>query len=203
MRTWAKTGWELVLGAIHSLVAATAVAGGLLGLFAGLTGCRDSVLTVRANGQAALTVTIASFRQDKIPKKFTCDGEETSPALKWSAPPPGTKSFALVVTDPDAPGGTFVHWVLYGMPADKRELPEGLSKEGRLIDGSRQGRNDFDEIGYRGPCPPGRAIHHYVFTLYALDAKLDLPAGQTRIQVEAAMKGHVLASGELTARYEP
>jgi hypothetical protein len=170
---------------------------------AAITGCRGSVSTVSAREQASLELTSPSFQQGKIPRKFTCDGDEVSPALAWSAPPPSTRSFVLFVADPDAPGGTFVHWVLYDLPAEKRALPEGLSREGRLLDGSRQGRNDFDNTGYGAPCPPGRAIHHYVFTLYALDAKLDLPAGQTRAQVEGAMKGHILAHGELVARYEP
>jgi len=108
---------------------------------------------------------------------------------------------ALIVTDPDAPGRTFVHWVLYDLPAGAQSLPEGLPTQYQLPDGSRQGRNDFGNLGYGGPCPPGHSPHHYVFTLYALDAKLNLPVGATRAQVEAAMQGHVLAHGELIALY--
>jgi Raf kinase inhibitor-like YbhB/YbcL family protein len=116
--------------------------------------------------------------------------------------PAGTASFALIVTDPDAPGRTFVHWVIYDLPAETRILPEGLPGLGQLTDGPRQGRNDFGEIGYGGPCPPGNSAHHYHFTLYALDAKLNLPVGATRAQVEAAIQGHILARGELIGLYQ-
>src|SRR5208282_1567219 len=95
----------------------------------------------------------------------------------------------------------FTHWVLYDLAAERRGLAEGLSKQGQLEDGARQGRNDFGEVGYGGPCPPGKAAHHYVFTLYALDKKLNLAAGATRRQVESALQGHVLARGELIAVY--
>jgi Raf kinase inhibitor-like YbhB/YbcL family protein len=149
-----------------------------------------------------LELTSASFRGGEIPKKFTCDDEDTSPELAWSAPPAATRSFTLIVVDPDAPLGSFVHWVLYDLPAEKRELPEGLPKQDQLADGSRQGRNDFDKIGYGGPCPPAGSAHHYVFVLYALDSRLNLPAGATRKQVENALKGHVLARGELIGRYQ-
>jgi Raf kinase inhibitor-like YbhB/YbcL family protein len=148
-----------------------------------------------------MNLTSTSLQGNQIPARFTCDGAGGSPQLAWSAPPAGTTSFALIVTDPDAPGRTFVHWVLYDLPAATRALPEALPAQGQLADGSRQGSNDFGNIGYGGPCPPGHTPHHYVFTLYALDAKLNLPAGATRSQVEAAIKGHVLAHGELTGLY--
>ncbi|MGA3370922.1 MAG: YbhB/YbcL family Raf kinase inhibitor-like protein [Terracidiphilus sp.] len=149
-----------------------------------------------------MNLTSSSFQGSKIPAKFTCNGAGVSPQLAWSAPPAGTVSFALIFTDPDAPGRTFVHWVLYDLPAATRALPEGVLAQGELPDGSRQGRSDFGNIGYGGPCPPGHTPHHYHFTLYALNAKLNLPAGATRAQVEAAMKGHVLASGELVGIYQ-
>ncbi|MGB9409561.1 MAG: YbhB/YbcL family Raf kinase inhibitor-like protein [Terracidiphilus sp.] len=149
-----------------------------------------------------MKLTSTSFQGNQIPAKFTCNGAGISPQLAWSAPPAGTVSFALIVTDPDAPRGTFVHWVLYDLPAETRALPEGLPGLGQLDDGSRQGRNDFGEIGYGGPCPPPGSPHHYVFTLYALDAKLNLPVGATRAQVEGAMQGHILARGELIALYQ-
>ncbi len=114
----------------------------------------------------------------------------------------GTASFALIVTDPDAPGRTFIHWVLYDLPAGARRLPEGLPSQDKLADGARQGSNDFAKIGYGGPCPPPKSTHRYFFTLYALDAKLNLPAGATRAQVEAAMQGHILARGELIGLYQ-
>lgn len=203
MRISMKTAWNGIHSRAGLRPAAYCVAGGLLLVLACLSSLLDSSSPVIAKEQARLELTSSSFRGGKIPRKFTCDGEETSPALAWSAPPADTRSFALFVTDPDAPGGNFVHWILYDVPAEKRALPEGLSKEGQLLDGSRQGRNDFDEIGYRGPCPPGRKVHHYVFTVYALDARLGLPAGQTLAQVESAMKSHILARGELVVPYEP
>ncbi len=148
-----------------------------------------------------MQLTSTSF-QDQIPARFTCDGAGVSPQLAWSAPPAGTVSFALIVTDPDAPGRTFIHWVLYDLPAATRELREELPPQGQLSDGSRQGRNDFGNLGYGGPCPPGHSPHHYVFTLYALDAKLNLPVGATRAQVDAAMLGHILAQGELVGLFQ-
>ncbi len=143
----------------------------------------------------------SSFQEGRIQKQFTCDGADASPRLTWTAPPAAARSLALLMTDPDAPSGTFTHWVLYDLPAGTRALDEGLPKQEQLPDGSRQGRNDFGRSGYGGPCPPRNAVHRYVFALYALDAKLGLPPGATRKQVEEALKGHVLARGELTARY--
>lgn len=177
------------------------VAAGILVVVA-LPGCRGAGTSVPAKVQAALEVTSSSFQSGEIPSKFSCNGAGISPQLSWSAPPSGTASFALIVTDPDAPGRTFVHWVIYDLPAGMRTLPEGLPGLGQLADGSQQGRNDFGEIGYGGPCPPGNSAHHYHFTLYALDAKLNLPVGATRAQVEAAMKGHILARGELVGLYQ-
>lgn len=153
-----------------------------------------------ARGQT-MNLTSTSF-QNQIPAKYTCNGAGISPQLTWSTPPAATASFALIVTDPDAPRGTWVHWVLYNLPAETRALPEGLPALGQLPDGALQGRNDFGEIGYGGPCPPSGAPHHYVFTLYALDIKLNLPVGATRAQVEAAMQGHILASGKLIGIYQ-
>lgn len=148
-----------------------------------------------------MNMTSPSFRDGRIPKDFTCDGANKSPRLKWSEPPAGAKSLALIATDPDAPIGTFVHWVLYNLPAGTRELDEALPTPGQLADGSRQGRNDFGNTGYGGPCPPRGSTHRYFFELYALDEPLKLPAGETREQVEKAMQGHILARGELIARY--
>ena len=170
----------------------------LLLAIAALPGCHNSI----ARGQT-MNLTSTSFQDGKqIPAKFTCSGANLSPQLSWSAPPAKTASLALTVTDPDAPRGTWVHWVLYDLPADTHALPEGLPALGQLPNGARQGRNDFGEIGYGGPCPPPGSPHHYIFTLYALDAKLNLPEGATRAQVEAAMKGHILASGRLTGLFQ-
>jgi Raf kinase inhibitor-like YbhB/YbcL family protein len=166
-----------------------------------LTGCRGTAKIV--DGQPTLNLTSSSFQGDEISKQCTCDGVEASPELSWAAPPVGTQSFALIVFDKDSPFGySFVHWVLYDLPADKRELPEGFPKQAQMADGSRQGPNDFDKTGYAGPCPSGKSAHRYVFTLYALDSKLNLPAGATRKQFEKEAKGHVLAYGELIGRYQ-
>jgi len=165
------------------------------------TACRHSDTPVAAGVLATLGLSSSSFQAGgKIPRQYTCDGADSSPQLSWPALPAGTKSLALIMSDPDAPGGTFIHWVLYDIPAVTRELPVGVPKQGQLSDACRQGKNDFGKIGYGGPCPPG-GTHHYVFTLYALDTTLGLPPGASRSQVETAMKGHVLARGELIATY--
>jgi len=137
----------------------------------------------------------------ETPKKFTCLGEDVSPALRWGEPPPGTQSLALIVDDPDAPAGAWVHWVLFDLPASARELPENVPKENELPGGARQGRNDFRKIGYGGPCPPAGPAHRYFFKLYALDRKPDLAAGTTKAAVEKAMTGHILAHAELMGKY--
>ena len=172
------------------------VAAGILVVVA-LPGCRAS--NVKGG---TMNLTSTSFQGNQIPAKFTCNGAGISPQLSWSEPPAGTASFALIVTDPDAPGRTFVHWVIYDLPAETRELLEGMPGLGQLTNGSRQGHNDFGEIGYGGPCPPGNSAHHYHFALYALDAKLNLPTGAARAQVEAAMQGHILARGKLIGLYQ-
>lgn len=138
---------------------------------------------------------------ETIPKKFTCDGPDASPKLQWNEPPAKTQSFALIMDDPDAPVGTWVHWVLFDLPADMRELAEGVAKQAELANGARQGRNDFGKIGYGGPCPPPGNPHRYFFKLYALDSKLNLKPGVTKADVERALKGHTLAQAELIGRY--
>ena len=155
---------------------------------------------------ASLELHSNSFVGDSIPNKYSsCKGEENiSPELSWQSPPNHTQSFALIETDKDSYFGLggFVHWVVYDLPADKRELPENLAKQAQLPDGSRQGPNDFGEVGYLGPCPPGHSAHRYVFDFYALDTELNLPTGATKKELIKAMKGHILASGELTGRYQ-
>jgi Raf kinase inhibitor-like YbhB/YbcL family protein len=163
-------------------------------------GCQGS--TVLGQGKPDLQLTSPSVANGEIPKKFTCDGDDTSPQLEWVAPPADTHSFALTIVDHDAPGGAFVHWVLYDLPPETRNLPEGVPTQDQLQDGSRQGQNDFDKIGYGGPCPPEGSSHRYTFSLYALDSKLNLASGATRTQLEAAVKGHILAHGQLIARYK-
>ncbi|HET9264550.1 MAG TPA: YbhB/YbcL family Raf kinase inhibitor-like protein [Vicinamibacterales bacterium] len=137
-----------------------------------------------------------------IPVRFTCDGSDDSPALEWTEPPAGTQSFTLVADDPDAPRGTWVHWVLYDLPARARELPEAVPPDKELVSGARQGRNDFRKIGYGGPCPPPGPAHRYYFRLFALDRALGLKSGATRNEIDRAMEGHILARAELMGRYK-
>lgn len=136
-----------------------------------------------------------------IPHKYTCDGEDVSPPLSWTGTPEGTKMIALINDDPDAPVGTWVHWVIFNIPASVRELPEDVPPQKELKDGARQGRNDFGRIGYGGPCPP-RGTHRYYFKIYALDAVLSLPAGATKAELLMAMEGHIVAQGQLMGRYQ-
>ncbi len=136
-----------------------------------------------------------------IPRQYTCDGADQSPPLAWDQVPVGTRSLALVVEDPDAPGGTFVHWVLFDLPPDPPRLAAGVSHQTVLPNGARQGRNDFRRVGYGGPCPPRGPAHRYFFRLYALDAPLNLTPGATAVEVRSAMSGHVLGQAELVATY--
>ena len=137
-----------------------------------------------------------------IPKRYTCEGADVSVPLRWDDPPAGTKSFALIADDPDAPMGTWVHWVVYDLPAETRELPEGVSKQETLRDGTKQGLNDFRRVGYGGPCPPPGKPHRYFFKVYALDKKIGLPPRATKPQVLDAMKGHVLAEAQVMGTYK-
>ena len=137
----------------------------------------------------------------KIPWKYTCDGLDISPPLAWTSGPEGTKTFALNCDDPDAPMGTWVHWVLFNLPADIIELRENVPPEREFESGAKQGMNDFRKIGYGGPCPPG-GTHRYYFKLYALDTEINLEAGATKPELLKAMEGHILAEGQLMGKYE-
>lgn len=136
-----------------------------------------------------------------IPKKYTCDGESISPPLAWTAPPAGTKSLALISDDPDAPGKIWVHWVLYNLSPNLRELPEKVPPQNEALGGARQGTNDSRKIGYGGPCPPRGPAHRYYFKLYALDTELALQAGATKEELLKAIQGHILAEAQLMGRY--
>lgn len=136
-----------------------------------------------------------------IPRKHTCDGADVSPALRWSEAPPGSKGFALICDDPDAPAGTWVHWVIYGIPTSASGLPEGVPHTPGLPDGSKQGLNDFRKTGYGGPCPPRGRPHRYVFRLYALSAEPGLGPGAGKAQLLRAIEGKVLAQAELVGTY--
>ncbi len=139
--------------------------------------------------------------QELIPEKYTCDGANLSPPLAWSDPPEATKSFAIIFDDPDAPTKTWVHWVLYNIPADVHQLEENISNQKTLDNGAIHGMNDFKEYGYNGPCPPG-GTHGYHLKLYALDALLDLGPGATKQQLLDAMNGHVLEKVKLMGKYQ-
>lgn len=146
-------------------------------------------------------VTSTAFAQgESIPGKYTCDGEDISPPLAWGDPPQDTQSFALIADDPDAPMGTWVHWVLYNLSAEARAMPEAVPPEADLPDGSRHGQNSWGRLDYGGPCPPS-GTHRYFFKLYALDTVLDLASGASKEQLLQAMEGHILAQTELMGVY--
>jgi Raf kinase inhibitor-like YbhB/YbcL family protein len=164
----------------------------------------NSNTTSAANGGKSMSLSISSpsfSSGGDIPKKFTCDGADVSPQLAWTESASGTKSFALLVDDPDAPVGNWNHWALWNLPASARGLPERVSKEASLPDGTQQGKNDFHKTGYNGPCPPPGKPHRYYFKLLALDTKLELKPGSSKRELEAAMKGHILAQAEWMGRY--
>lgn len=130
-----------------------------------------------------------------IPRKYTCDGEDVSPPLTFQELPPGARSLVLIVDDPDAPSGTFDHWIVWNLPPDTATLHEGARVP-------RQGKNHFGEQRYRGPCPPPGKPHRYFFKLYALDTLINLPAGSSKQSVEEAMEGHILGKAELVGTYQ-
>jgi Raf kinase inhibitor-like YbhB/YbcL family protein len=136
-----------------------------------------------------------------IPRKYTCDGENVSPPLRWSDPPQGTQSLALICDDPDAPAGIWVHWVLYNLLTKARALAEAVPPNADLPDGSRHGKNSGGRLGYSGPCPPS-GTHRYFFKLYALDTVLNLASGADKNQLLQAMQGHILAQTELMGTYK-
>jgi hypothetical protein len=135
-----------------------------------------------------------------IPSKYTCDGKDISPPISWKKIPAKTQSIVLICDDPDAPGGAWVHWVCYDIPKTVDSLPENIPQSDTLEMGGKQGRTDFGKIGYGGPCPPS-GTHRYFFKVYALDAMLGIQSGKTKREIERAMKGHILAQGELVGKY--
>jgi len=149
-----------------------------------------------------IELTSTAFRQgETIPREYTGDGRNVSPPIQWGDTPAHTKSFALICEDPDAPRGTFTHWVLFNMPAECRELSAGVPQEAALPNGTIQGTNDFGKVGYGGPAPPKGKPHRYFFKLYALDRRLEPSAGATSKQLLVAMKEHVLAEGQFMGTY--
>lgn len=145
----------------------------------------------------SLTVTTSAFESGAaIPAEYTCKGADVSPALNWTGAPARTASFVVIMDDPDAPAGTWVHWVMWNVPESTHSLSQAVPKQEQFPDGSRQGRNSFGKIGYNGPCPPAGQTHRYFFRVYALDTKLELAAGADRAALGDAMGGHVLAKSE-------
>jgi len=164
-----------------------------------LTGC---LVPGEGGGVPLLEVSSGAFAPGgTIPAMYTCDGANVSPALSWSAPPPGTAGIAILVTDPDAPGGTFIHWVAYNISPGTRGIPAGGPRRTVLPAGSVQGTNDFGGPGYGGPCPPRGRPHHYYFTVYALDANITLAGKGDGRMLLGALGGHVLAEGEIVGIY--
>ena len=160
----------------------------------------DSVLPKKAMTEFKLTS--PAFQDGgEIPKKYTCDGKDISPPLRWSHVPQGTQSFALIAEDPDAPAKTWIHWVVYNLPPVLDSLPEGIPRLEQLANNELQGMTDFGRVGYGGPCPP-QGTHRYFFKLVALDKMLNLGVGASKGQLVKAMQGHVLAEAELVGRYQ-
>jgi Raf kinase inhibitor-like YbhB/YbcL family protein len=149
-----------------------------------------------------IKITSSAFAEGgMIPAKYTCDGADISPPLQWDAVPEGTKTVALISDDPDAPMGTWVHWVLFNLPPDVKELPENVPPDETLSNGATQGTSSFQKIGYGGPCPPS-GTHRYFFKLYALDADLDLDSSANKARLIKAMEGHIIGEGQLIGKYK-
>jgi Raf kinase inhibitor-like YbhB/YbcL family protein len=152
-------------------------------------------LCARRWDNVTFALTSSAFKHGgPIPVEHTCDGEDIAPPLAWSGAPAGVRAFALIADDPDAPAGTWVHWVLINLPGTATALPEAAAQ-------AAPGSNDFRKTGYGGPCPPPGNPHRYVFTLYALDGALALKAGPTKADVERAMLGHILGTAQLVGTY--
>jgi len=171
-------------------------------LFCSCKESKQADLGAEGGTKMEIKITSSAFTEGGLlPAKYTCDGTDVSPPLQWDAVPQGTKSIALICDDPDAPMGTWVHWVLFNLPAEAKELTENIPPEKTLANGARQGTNDFRKIGYGGPCPPS-GTHRYFFKIYALDAKVNLEAGANKRQLLKAMEGHILAQGQLIGKYK-
>ncbi len=163
-------------------------------------GCESAELPPK---EMTLALSSTAFQEGgSIPDRYTCQGQDVSPPLSWREPPAGTQSLALIVYDLDSAGGRFTHWVIFNIPVTSLELAEAVSTQPRLPSGARQGKNDFGNIGYGGPCPPSGKPHRYRFVLYALDCPLDLEAGASKKQVLDAMADHVIAQGQLIGAYQ-
>jgi Raf kinase inhibitor-like YbhB/YbcL family protein len=174
-----------------------------LSVAAALGACSPQAIHQQVNG--SLEVTSSSIVTGAIPDRSGCKGPGVSPQVSWSNPPLGTKSLALIMNDEDAIVGHmhrhyFVHWLLFNMPADRRDLAEGLQQQTRP-DGAQQGSNDLRGLGYSGPCPEAGSTHHYAITVYAVDTRLGLPTATTGQQLLTALDGHILARGQISGTY--
>ncbi len=188
---------------ITAIFLALFLAAGTAGHTAVLPEEEEPEVFIRPSGGTTMEIKMTSPAFEEgglIPRRYTCDGADVSPPLSWTGVPEGSATIALICDDPDAPMGTWVHWVLFNLPATEKSLPEAIPADKELKSGARQGRNDFRRIGYGGPCPPG-GTHRYFFKIYALDAALDLPAGATKAELLKAMEGHILAQGQLMGKY--
>lgn len=172
----------------------------------GLGSCRNGeknmARTTMETDIETIQVMSSAFEEgNAIPQKYACDGQDISPPLSWEAGPEGTRSIALIADDPDAPRGTFVHWVLYDLPGNARELPENTARDRTLPNGAKQGVNSGGKIGYMGPCPPS-GTHRYFFKVYALDAMTNLPPGKNKADLLKTLEGHILAQGQIMGTYK-
>lgn len=173
-------------------------------LLASLVACRGAKEAPAFSEPVGAQIPLSSSAFEEggmIPREYTCDGADVSPPLSWGALPDGTVSLALIVEDPDAPMGTWVHWVLYNLPADLRDLPQGVAPGPSLPFDGQQGKSSFGKLAYGGPCPPS-GTHRYYFRLYALDTRLELGAEAGKKEVLRAMEGHILGQGQLMGRYK-
>lgn len=158
--------------------------------------------TMPSTSQGFVLASTAFPNGTPIPSRYTCDSDDVSPALAWSGVPPETQSLALIADDPDAPMGTWTHWLIWNIPAGATLLPEDVPKIELLDNGARQGLNDFHRIGYGGPCPPAGKPHRYFFKLYALSARLDLKPGATKAALESAIQPHLLAQTQTMGTFQ-
>lgn len=184
---------------LKNIIVAVAIS---ISLFCPYTQSKQTTQQEQGGEKMEIKITSPVFEDGgTIPAKYTCDGDNVSPPLNWGAVPNTTKSIALICDDPDAPMGTWVHWVLFNLPADTTKLSENIPPDKTLANGARQGTNDFRKIGYGGPCPPS-GTHRYFFKIYAIDTVLDLQAGATKSDLLKAIQGHILAQGQIIGKYK-
>lgn len=175
---------------------------GIVALFTSVLVAK-SMLMQPPDASRQMQLTSSAFmNMQPIPRDYSCDGKNISPPLSWKGAPTGTRSFALIIDDPDAPGGIWTHWVVYDLPGDVSELAEDAAKSQFASGSTKEGLNDFKRVGYGGPCPPPGKPHRYMFKLYALDTMLGLKSGASKKEVESAMAKHILGQGQLIGTYQ-